>query len=125
MDIEVSEDGFINMLRAQNGGALIEELDRELITGIQAMFDHGGSSDITLKIKLSRVPNMATAVNIKHDVIAKHPQEERPTKAMFVTGGSGLTDQYQEQTNMELGEPIEPRKPNLAPISTITGDKNS
>jgi hypothetical protein len=122
MEIEVSEDGFINALRSINGGALVEELDRELIKGVQAIFDHGGSSEITLKFKVSRIPGMEKAVNIRHNVAAKHPQEERPAKAMFITAGSGLSDQYQEQQGLPLGTPTEAKRPSLSPISHIKGD---
>lgn len=104
MQVEISEDGFINMLMQQNGGAVIEELDRELIKGVGAIFDHGGNTNITLKITVKRIPNMDTAVSISHDVVAKHPKEERPAKAMFVTTGNGLADQVQEQQNLGLGQ---------------------
>lgn len=104
MQVEISEDGFINMLMNQNGGAVIEELDREMIKGTGAIFDFGGTSEITLKIKQKRIANMETAVSIAHDVIAKHPKEDRPLKAMFVTTGNGLTDQHQEQKSLGLGE---------------------
>ena len=125
MEINISEDGFINMLQAQNGGALVDELDREMIKGVQAIFDHGGASEITVKIKLSRIPNMDTAVNIKHDVTAKHPKEDRPTKAMFISAGSGLTDDYQEQRGLPLGAPVDAKKPNLTPVSRLKGDSAS
>ena len=106
--VNISPDGFINMLMNQNGGALVDELDREMIKGNQAIFDHGGASSITLKIKLKKIPNMDTAVDIAHDVEAKHPKEDRPHGAMFVTPGSGLTDQYQKQESLGLGEESKP-----------------
>ena len=122
MEVLISEDGFINMLRAQNGGALVDELDREMVKGIQAIFDNGGSTNITLKIKVSRIPGMETAVLIAHDVIAKHPQEPRQTKSMFITKGSGLADQPQEQTTMDLGQPVERPRATLVPLSNLTKD---
>tara|TARA_R110000772_G_scaffold48089_4_gene109876 strand:- start:64537 stop:64911 length:375 start_codon:yes stop_codon:yes gene_type:complete len=122
MEIEVSEDGFINVIRCISGGALVEELDREMIKGVQAIFDHGGKSEITLKIKIDRVANLETAVNISHDVTAKHPKEARGKKAMFITKGSGLSDQYQEQGGLPLGTPTEAKRPNLSPVSHFKGD---
>lgn len=122
MDIPISEDGFINAVRSINGGALVEELDREMIKAVQAIFDHGGKADITLKLKLARIPNMETAVNITHDVIAKVPKEERPAKAMFVTAGSGLSDQYQEQQGLPLGSETERPRANLTSIDKKTGE---
>ena len=122
MEIEVSQDGFVNMLRSINGGALVEELDREMIKGVQAIFDHGGKAEITLKIKIDRVANLETAVNISHDVTAKHPREARAKKAMFITKGSGLSDQYQEQAGLPLGAPTESKRPTLSPVSHFKGD---
>lgn len=104
MQVEISKDGFIAMLIAQNGGAVVDELDRELMNGVAGIFDHKGKSSITLKVELSRVTNMETAVNVKHDIIAKHPQEERPTRAMFITAGNGLSDDFQKQQTLGLGE---------------------
>jgi len=118
MQIKISEDGFLNLLTQQNGGSLIEELDRELMKGIGAILDLGGSADISLKIKIARVPNMETAVSITHDVIAKHPKEPRPAKAMFVTIGNGLSVQHQEQQSLGLGEAQTAVKGRLSDAST-------
>ena len=127
MLVEISEDGFINMLLQQNGGALVEELDRELINGVGAIFDHGGDSTLTLKIKTNRIKEFDNVVNITHDVTVKHPKEQRPKKAMFITQGNGLTDQAQKQETMDLGTPVtskptalfaksdDDRKPTLKP----------
>lgn len=106
MQVEISPDGFMNMLRNQNGGALVDELDRELIKGIEAILDHGGESSITVKFKIKRIRELDKAVNIEHDVVAKHPKEDRPKKAMFITTGNGLADQPQEQQAFDLGTPI-------------------
>lgn len=122
MDIPISEDGFLNALRSMNGGALVEELDRELINAVQAIFDHGGKAEITVKLKLNRIANMETAVNITPDVIVKVPKEERPSKAMFVTAGSGLTDQYQDQKGLPLGDETERGTPTLTAVDTTTGE---
>lgn len=111
--IEVSDDGFLNMLRCLNGGAVVEELDRELIKGISAILDHGGSSSITLKISVKRIKNMEAAVTIEHDVVAKHPKESRPAKAMFLTHGNGVVDQPQHQQPLGLGEASAPRQNKL------------
>jgi hypothetical protein len=123
MEIEISEDGFINALRSQNGGALIEELDRELAKAVQAIFDHKGGAEITLKLKIERLPRMENALEITPAVAVKLPKEERPSKVMWVTAGSGLTDQYQEQQSMDLGSPVQPQKATLTPVSKINGDK--
>jgi len=116
MEIKVGDDGFIAMLRGINGGAVIDELDRELMAGVQAIFDNGGKSDITLKINLSRIKNMDQAVDIKHDVIAKHPREPRSSKAMFATRTHGLTDQFQDQQKLEL-TPSDPRRSSITPLN--------
>lgn len=115
MEIEISEDGFINMLQAQNGGALVGDLDREMIKGLQACWDHGGKSVITLKITMSRTAGMDIAANIVPDLTAKHPKEPLMGSTMFVTKGSGLSSHYQEQEALDLGVPTEPVKPSLVP----------
>jgi nicotinamidase-related amidase len=106
MEVNISPDGFINMLMQQNGGALIDELDRELIKGVDSILDFGGNSSITLKINVQRLKDLESAVMISHDVVAKHPKEDRPKKAMFITTGNGLSDQQQDQEELELGEPV-------------------
>ncbi|ALO46603.1 hypothetical protein [Pseudohongiella spirulinae] len=113
LPIEISEDGFLNMLRGLNKGAVIEELDKELIKGVGAILDHGGSSQITLKINIKRLRDLESAVTITHDVAAKHPKEDRPAKAMFVTHGNGLVDQQQEQGALPLGEGKEHKRATL------------
>lgn len=122
MDVPISEDGFINAIRSINGGALVEELDREMIKAVQAIFDHGGKAELTLKLKINRIANLETAVNITPDVVAKIPKEERPSKAMFVTPGNGLTDQYQEQKGLPLGAETEKPRATLTTIDTRTGE---
>lgn len=122
MDVPISEDGFINVLRAMNGGALIEELDREMINAVQAIFDLGGKAEVTVKLKINRIANMEAAVNITPDLVVKIPKEERPSKAMFVTPGSGLTDQFQEQRGLPLGEETERPAPKLTTVDTATGE---
>lgn len=122
MEIEVSPDGFLNMLRHQNGGALVDELNRAQAEGVDAIMAHGGKAEVTLKLTFQRIKNMDTAVNISHDVMTKFPKEDRPTKAMFVTKGSGLSDQYQEQQSMDLGAPVDQKQPTLTPVAKI-GDK--
>jgi len=125
MEIEISPDGFINALKTINGGALIDELDRDIIKAVEAIFDNGGKADITLKLTLSRIANMETAVNIKHDVIVKLPKEDRPNQAMFVTAGSGLTDQFQKQDALPLGEQTERRVAQLTTVDKTTGEIKS
>jgi len=121
VQIEVSDDGFMNMLRGLNKGAVVEELDRELIKGVGAILDHGGSSTITLKISIKRIRDLESAVSITHDVVAKHPKEDRPVKAMFITSGNGLVDQQQEQPSLPLGEGRPLTRSNLSePTGTVT-----
>lgn len=115
MQVEISEDGFINLLLNQNSGALVEELDRELTKGIGAILDHGGDSKITLTIGVKRIAGLEAAVNILHDVKVAHPKEPRPKKAMFITNGNGVTDQPQKQERLALGETTAQRAPTLTP----------
>lgn len=118
-EIAVSDDGFLMMLRGLNKGAVVDELDRELMTGIQAILANGGSSKITLTIDVKRIKNLESAVTISHDVKAVHPREERPAKAMFITSGNGLTDQQQDQGALPLGEG------SSAPRSTLGQGKSN
>lgn len=118
LEIEISEDGFINMLRGLNGGAVVDELDRELIKAVGAVLDHGGASQITVKISLKRLRDLESAVTITHDVIAKHPKEVRPAKAMFVTQGNGLVDQHQKQELLPLGEGRDLKRATLTETSS-------
>ncbi|WP_339064776.1 hypothetical protein [Teredinibacter turnerae] len=117
MEIEISEDGFINMLRNHNGGALVDELDRELIKGISAIQDFGSETKVGVVFTIKRIKEMTTAVNIIPTVTKKHP-EEPPTKgAMFISRSNGLITQKQEQQQLQLeGNTIE-RKTTLAPIN--------
>ncbi len=115
-EIVVSEDGFINLLKAQSGGALIDELDRELINANQAVLDNGGKATITLKISVGRIKNLEAAMDIGHDVIVSLPKEERAHTAMFLTKGNGLSDQHQKQESLPLGDAISITKPKLESI---------
>lgn len=125
MDIPISDDGFLNTLRLINGGALVDDLDRSLIKGVAAIFDHGGKAEITLKLKLARIANMDTAVNVTPDVIVKLPKGEQPSKALFVTRGHGLSDHYQEQQGLPLGPETERPSAKLAVIDPATGEIES
>lgn len=122
MDIPISEDGFINALRAINGGAIVEELDREMINAVQAIFDNGGKAEITLKLVIARIPNMEAAVNLRPKVTSRLPQEDPPNKAMFVTPGNGLTDQFQAQDNLPLGDEVDRPRPALTTVDRETGE---
>ena len=122
MDIPISDDGFINALRLINGGTLVDELDRELIKAVSAIFDHGGKAEITLKLKLARIGNMDTAVNVTPDMIVKIPKAEQPSKALFVTPGHGLSDQYQEQQGLPLGPETDRPRAKLVTIDPTTGE---
>lgn len=116
--IEVSEDGFINLLRCQNGGALVDELDRELIKGVGAVLDNGGTSKITLQISIKRIRELDAAMTISHEVKVSHPKEDRPTRAMFVTAGNGLADQQPEQGKLSLPEQSTKKPTQLKPASS-------
>lgn len=122
-EVTVSPDGFINLLMQQNGGALIDELDRELIKGVDAVLDHAGNSTITLKIGLTRLKDLDSAMTITHDVTTKHPKEKRPAKAMFITDGNGLSDQQQDQVSLDLGAPVKAEVSHLTPVTTKSGEE--
>ena len=125
MNIPISDDGFVNALCSINTGELVHELDRSLIKAVRAIFDHGGKAEITLKLKLARIPNMDTAVNITPETVVKLPKEEMPSKALFVTRDHGLSDQYQEQQGLPLGPETERPRAKLAPIDPTTGEIQS
>lgn len=122
MDIPISDDGFVNALRLINGGALVDDLDRDLIKAVSAILDHGGKAEITLKLKLARIANMDTAVNVTPDVVVKLPKGEQASKALFVTHGHGLSDQYQEQQGLPLGPETDRPRAKLATIDPTTGE---
>lgn len=124
MEIEISEDGFVAALRALEGGALVEELDRGMIKCVQAIQDFGGKAELTLKVKVNRIPGMATAVTLVADVITKVPKEPRPSSVLFVTKGSGLTDQTQKQEAFDLGEPLARPATPLQPVTRIGASSN-
>ena len=107
LEIAVSPDGFLNMLHKQNGGHLIDELNTELAKGVGAILDHGGKSEITLKIKLSGAVGVERGITIIHDVITKHPREARPAKTMFVSPGNGVLNAPAEQGELGIGEQVE------------------
>ncbi len=113
VQITVSPDGFLNMISKLNGGALTDELNRELSKGVGALLDHGGKSEITLKIKLSKTMGIDAGLTIGHDVTAKHPKEVRPSKVMFITSDNGVLDHPQEQGSLGLEGKTEPVKTGL------------
>ena len=104
--ITISPDGFLHMLINQNGGALIEELDREMAKGIGAVLDHGGMASVGLSIKFARIVGMDKGMTIKHDVKTNFPKEPRLDSAMFVSDGNGLLIQPQEQATMVLEQAL-------------------
>jgi len=120
MQVEISEDGFINLMRNQLGGALIDELDRELIKANQAVLDHGGKATITLKFSVARIKHLDAAMDIGHDVSVSLPKEERPHSAMFLTKGNGLSAQHQKQESLPLGESTAPVSRGLQTVQPVT-----
>lgn len=125
MDIPISDDGFINTLRLINGGAVVAELDASLTQSVAALFDHGGKAEIALKLKLTRIKNMDTAVTLTAEVTKKLPKEEPASKAFFVTPTCGLSDQPQEQKSLPLGPQTERPRAKLAVIDQDTGEIQS
>lgn len=105
-ELKVSPDGFVNMLASLDKGLVVEELDRELVKAIQSITDFGGASTITLKIGIKKMANMETAVVIGYDIIVKHPKEDRRLSSMFVVGGCGLVEDFQEQQSLELKDSV-------------------
>ena len=103
MQIEVADDGFIQLLQAHG---VLEELDREVIKCNSAIFELGGSATLTIKAKLSRVPKLETAVDTVIDISSKVPEHARPSRTLFVTPGNGVTAQFQEQTALALRAPV-------------------
>ena len=97
-----SPDGFINMLMNLNGGAVIDELDRAIIDGLQSIHDNGGKAEINLCIKLGKTQGLDKTMTIEDVVKTKFPKEKRPKSLMFVTNGNGLVTQIQEQQKLEL-----------------------
>ena len=125
MDIPISDDGFLTTLRLINGGAVVAELDSSLIKGVSAIFDHGGKAEITLKLKLTRIKNMDTAVTLTAEVTQKLPKGEPASKAFFVTPSCGLSDQPQEQQALPLGPETERPRAQLTAINPATGEIQS
>lgn len=118
MQIEISEDGILNMIRTINGGALLQELERELINSVGAILDHGGKATINVKFSFTRIKNLEKAIDIGHDVSVTLPKEERAHAAMFVTRGNGLATQHQKQESLPLGEATAQARPTLEPVKT-------
>jgi hypothetical protein len=123
MQIEVADDGFIAMLVAHS---VLDELDRELVKCNSAIFELGGKATITVKAQLGRVPKLDTAVDTYIDIKSKHPEHERPSRTLFVTPSNGVTDQFQEQKPLGLGQPVAAQsvlgKP-LSKVSTLNAGK--
>lgn len=123
MNIPIAnDDGLINALSLINSGAVVVELDSRLTQSVAAIFDRGGKAEITLKLKLARIPNMDTAVNLTAEVITKLPKEKPASKALFVTPSCGLSDQPQEQQKLPLGPETDRPRAKLATIDTATGE---
>jgi hypothetical protein len=99
---EFSPDGFINMLTSLNGGAVVQELDRAIIDGLQSIHDNGGKAEINLCIKMGQTQGLEKTITIEDSVKTKFPKEKRAKSLMFVTHGNGLVTQVQEQQKLEL-----------------------
>lgn len=125
MDISISDDGFVNTLRLINDGAVVAELDASLTQAVAALFDHGGKAEIVLKLKLTRIKNMDTAVTLTAETTKKLPKEEPASKAFFVTPTCGLSDQPQEQQRLPLGPETERQRAKLVIIDPATGEIQS
>lgn len=126
MEIVISDDGFLNLIRSQNGGALVDELDRELIKANEAVLDYNGKATITLTITVQRIKNLESAMDIGHDVKVTLPKADRPHSAMFLTTGNGLSADHQKQESLPLGQPVNAISMSLVPsdkVQPITGSK--
>jgi hypothetical protein len=110
--VEIAPDGFINMLMNLNGGAVLDELDRAIIEGMQAIHDNGGKAEINFNVKLGYTQGLEHTVTIEDAVKTKFPKEKRPKSLMFETNGCGLVTQHQEQSLLELSQ-TEPAKQTL------------
>jgi hypothetical protein len=102
MQIEISEDGFLNMLNTLNKGDIVAQLDDALMDAVQGLKDHGGKAEITLNIKISPIKSFATAVTITPDIKLKIPHGKQPENAMFINSSLGLVAQPQEQLSLEM-----------------------
>lgn len=116
VNLPYSPDGFINAVLNLNGGAVVDELDRAMIDGLQAIHDNGGKAEITLKISLKHTQGLEKTITIENDVKTNFPQEKRPASLMFVTKGLGLVTQKQEQQTLPLAE-TDHRRPDLRPAA--------
>lgn len=119
MQVEISEDGFLNLLQYLNGGGLVGELDLELIKMVQAVREHNGEAKLTLTIAVNRIKQLPTAVNISHDITVKLPKEKRREDAMFMNQHHGLVTQPQEQKTFDL-QPI--TNTNIQKLTPIKGN---
>lgn len=104
MQLEISPDGFVNALVNIKKGQVIDELDQELVNAVEAIMDATGKSKavITLKLEISRIRNMDTAVALKPAITVKLPKQEIPEQAMFVNSTHGLVSQHQEQLGLDM-----------------------
>lgn len=120
---EFSPDGFINMLMSLNGGAVVQELDRAIIDGLQSIHDNGGKAEINLCIKLGQTQGLDKTITIEDAVKTKFPKEKRAKSLMFVTHGNGLVTQVQEQQQLALSpaekKPEHIQKADAAKVSHI------
>jgi hypothetical protein len=117
MELAISPDGFVNALANIRKGLVIEELDRELIRAVEAVMDNGGKATITLKVDISRIKNLESAVTLKPEVTTKLPKEEAPEQAMFVNSTHGLVSQHQEQLGLDMNPSAGGSKQSLRPAA--------
>lgn len=116
---QVVEHGYISMVEHLAGGTTLEELDRALKKGLQAINDYGGTSVVTLKVSITKEKGFDDVLRIVDDVITKYPKAGRKPSLMFTNANNDLLTQQQEQQSLKFSPSTQaPVKPQLAPAQS-------
>ena len=108
---------FSEQLPLIAGGAFENELTDALADVLEYINTHGGSPEITAKMKLStQITKAGPMVKIAYSVSVKYPKEKPVDFAMFITPEGNLMLDNPNQGNLPFREvEIEKKKPEVIP----------
>lgn len=108
---------FSEQLPVISAGALEEDLTQALADGVEFLDDNGGTFEINLKLKLSKVINRAgVMIKITHDVQTKFPKSKPAEFTMFLGPDGDLLLENPRQGNLPFKEvKTENPKPEVIP----------
>jgi len=96
----MEHSNFLDALGDVHGGQLIEEADRHLRQVIAAVRERGGTSVLTLKIKVASVAE--NRVDVSGQVTAKVPPASYPPSIFFTDQDNSISRRDPRQHEMKF-----------------------